>query len=122
MISHKLMIELAKRAGYGTVHYGRDPKDGVTVNEWDEHIWGGPMETARLQNYTRLVLEQVDDRREEIDQLRRELQVWQAQYQALIEQVAKGIALQPPPPIVITKEQYESSGLPEVLKANRQAD
>lgn len=56
-LSRDDIIKLAEQAGYGIAHYSRPPKDGVTVNEWDKHIWGGPMETAKLEHFTFLVLQ-----------------------------------------------------------------
>lgn len=51
------VIKIAEQAGYGIVHYGRAPTDGVTVDQWEKHVWGGPAETARLERFAQLVLQ-----------------------------------------------------------------
>lgn len=48
--------------------------------------------------------------------------MWQQRYFALVESIATLAALQPPPPIIITREQYEQSGLQEIHQAGRSPD
>lgn len=58
-LTRKEIVDLAKQAGYGTCFYGRPPKDGVRVDEWDELIWGGEFETRHLENFARLLIAKI---------------------------------------------------------------
>lgn len=48
--------------------------------------------------------------------------MWQQRYFALVESIAALTALQPPPPIIISREQYEQAGLPPLPETDRSAD
>ncbi len=59
------LLKLAHEAGFGLQMNGY-ASDGVHVDRYETNLWGGPMETIKLQSFANLLIKKMEGRNDSV--------------------------------------------------------